>query len=182
MHDMIIALDETDQPVDLGHEDAGAAVADDAADVPQVPAGFEVVDAASASWACRKINEARAHARRSRAWADREIARARRDEERLMFLFGRQLQEFAEREIAKLKGRRRSVCLPGGTLAFRRTGPTLVFDDPEMVLAWAKANCADAVVVKEQVSKSMVNRHVESTGEIPDGAHIDVGRDRFLIG
>ena len=180
MNDEIVELDGTDQLVDIGDETAMLA-AEDATDLPQVRDGFEVRDASTASWVVRRINEARAYAKRVECWAEREIRRARRDEDHLVFRFGQQLQGYAAGEIAKLRGHRRSICLPGGTLGYRRVGPTLVFDNPETVLAWAKSQCPNAVVVKEQVSKSVVNRHVETTGEIPDGAHIDVGRDKFYI-
>jgi hypothetical protein len=181
MNNEIVELDETDQLVDIGDQ-AATGTDDDATDVPLVNDGFQVVDAASASWVARRINEARAYARRVELWAEREIRRAKRDEDHLMFRFGQQLQDYAAREIAKLRGRRRSICLPGGTIGYRRVGPTLVFDDPARVLVWAKAQCADAVVASEKLAKSAVNRHIESTGEIPDGAHIEVGRDKFFVG
>jgi hypothetical protein len=180
MNDEIVELDGTDQQVDIGDESATGAV-DDARDLPLVHDGFQVVDAASASWVVRRVNEARAYSNRVQAWADREVRRAKRDEDHLLLRYGQQLQDYAAREIAKLRGRRRSVCLPGGTLGFRRVGPTLDNDDPDALIAWAKTHCADAVVLSEKLAKSAINRHVESTGEIPDGAHIDVGRDKFYI-
>lgn len=73
------------------------------------------------------------------------------------------------------------MCLPGGTVGFRKVGPTLVFDDPEAVLKWARESCPKAVVTKQTVSKTTVNEHVEATGELPDGAHVEDVRDKFYV-
>ena len=42
-----------------------------------------------------------------------------REEKTLMFLFGRQIEDWAKAEIEKLRGRRKSINLPGGTVGFR---------------------------------------------------------------
>src|SRR5688500_3272947 len=57
----------------------------------EVPERFAVRDAATASWAVRKIVETRAFARRVREWADRELRRAAADEEWLIRRFGPEL-------------------------------------------------------------------------------------------
>ncbi len=178
MTEQTMELTNTDDAVEI---DENCTTEDESNDVPQVPEQFAIRDAASASWLARKLNECRAHSRRVRAWADKEIKRAERDEQFLMMRYGQQLQDFAVREISRLRGRRRSICLPGGTIGFRHVGPTLVFDDPAAVLRWAKASCPSAVVTKESVSKTAVNSQFAETGELPDGAHVEVGRDRFYI-
>ena len=155
-------------------------VEESAPDSSVVPEQFEVRDAEGASWVLRRINEARAYAKRVGAWADREIRRAERDEQFLMMRYGQQLQEFAAREVARLRGRR-SVCLPGGTLSFRKVGPTLVFDDPEAVLQWAKQSCPNAVVTKLTVSKTKASQHIQNTGELPNGARLQPERDVFYV-
>ena len=67
-----------------------------------VPERFSVRDAATASWLVRRINEARAYAKRVSEWAQRELKRAERDEEFLMRRFGSELQEWASKEIERL--------------------------------------------------------------------------------
>src|SRR4051812_10340987 len=91
----------------------------EAPDLPVVSEQFVVHDASSASWVARKVNEARAYAKRVSEWAAREIKRAERDEQFLMMRYGGQLEEWASQQIALLKGRRRSICLPGGTVGYR---------------------------------------------------------------
>ena len=167
----------TDEPVAIGSSTND----DEAQDVPQVPQQFSIKDTASASWLTRRLNECRAYSARVRAWADREVKRAERDEEYLLMRYGRQLEDYAAGEIARLRGRRRSIALPGGDLGFRRVGPTLVFDNPEAVMRWAKRSCPQAIVTKGTLSKVTVNEHVETTGELPDGAHIEAARDKFYF-
>lgn len=178
MNEQVMELAVTDEPVEI---DIATSPEDEPHDVPLVPEQFCVKDAASASWVAKKINEARAYAKRVAAWADREVRRAERDEQFLLMRYGQQLQDFAAREIARLRGRRRSVCLPGGTLGFRKVGPTLLFDDPEAVLKWARQSCPTAVITRQTVSKSTVNQHVEATGELPDGSRVEESRDRFYV-
>jgi hypothetical protein len=150
-------------------------------EVPVVPETFSVRDEETASWLCRKINECRAYRRRVELWAARELKRAERDEAFLMMKFGRQLEDWTASEITRLRGRRRSLCLPGGTVGFRRTGPLLVVTDSDAVLRWAKRNCPAAVVVKEVLSKTTLNAHVAESGELPDGSHLQEPQDKFFL-
>src|SRR4051794_98699 len=74
-----------------------------------VPAAFSVDSIDAASWLVRKVLEARAYSVRVKSWAEHEQRRAAREEQRLMYLFGAQLCQFVEQEIAKFNGRRRSL-------------------------------------------------------------------------
>lgn len=147
-----------------------------------VPQGFSVDCQDHANWVVRKISEARAYAERVKQWADREAARAAREEETLLFLFGRQLEAWTEQQIEQLGGKRKSVPLPAGTVGFRSTQSKIVIDDEGLVLSWAKANCTQAVTVVERLSKSVFNEFVEKTGEVPDsGVHVEPAAERFFV-
>jgi phage host-nuclease inhibitor protein Gam len=110
------------------------------------------------------------------------IARAQREEAVLLYLFGRQLERWAREEVEKLNGKRRSLTLPAGTLAFRKVPPSLQVDDETLVLAWARKNLPACVVITERLNRSILVDHFKTSGEMPDaGVRIDPERDSFSI-
>lgn len=167
---------------------SGQAVLDfDADQALEVPEGFEVRDEDSANWVVRKICEARAYMEKVREFADRELARASKDEEFFLSRFGPGLEKYAS---ASLKGKKRSVALPAGTLGFRKQPARLVVENDEQALKWAKAYLPAAVVVvpaTEKLSKSALNEAVSAAMKQPDGAQIPDGarwqdeRDSFFV-
>lgn len=151
-------------------------------DHPEVPEAFAVVDEDTANWVVRKITGCDDEEKRIEEFAQKEIARVRREREFFLFRFGRQLEDWAKSEIAKLKGRRKTIRLPNGTLSFRQEGPKLVIDDEQVVILWAKGECPDAVQVSERLLKTPLNSHFEKTGELPPvGVHIEPVREKFSI-
>src|SRR4051794_28964779 len=83
------------------------------------PEAFSVHDAESANWLVSRIAECRSRAVRAAEWADRIASRSRHEEHHLLFRFEAQLRAWAHSELAKLRGRRKSIPLPGGTIGFR---------------------------------------------------------------
>jgi hypothetical protein len=176
---------DDERELDTG-EAAAVAVAKD--DVPTdgelealAPKRFEVTDRSSADWLVRKVVEADAHIRRVKEQSVREIARTQRERDFLLLRFGPQLERWAKAELQKHKGRRKSVLLLSGTVGFRTLAEKLVVDDELRLLAWAKRHCRKAVAVIERVSKTALNQHVESSGELPDGAHLEPAKEKFYI-
>ena len=146
------------------------------------PALFEINSPERANWLVRKIVECRAYSARAREFAEREQRRAAREEKRLLWLFGRQLEAWAAAEIAKSGCRRRSVSLPAGTLSFRRVGARLIVDDEVAVLKWAREHCPEAIVTTERVSRTALAELMRATGIVPDvGAHVEPETERFHI-
>ena len=146
------------------------------------PALFEINSPERANWLVRKIVECRAYGARARDFAEREQRRAVREEQRLLWRFGRQLEMWAAGEIAKFGGRRRSVSLPAGTLSYRRVGPRVVVDDAAAVLKWAREHCPEVVIKTERVSTAALAELMKATGVVPpEGAHIEPETDRFHI-
>lgn len=147
-----------------------------------VPKQFAIADQKSANWLVRKIVHAREYAARVKVWAEQEQRRAIREEMTLLFLFGRQVEEWSRAEIAKLNGKRKSINLPAGSVGFRSLAAKLVIDDEARVLTWARLNLPQAIVVTERLSKTVINEHTEKTGVIPDsGVHIEPAAERFFI-
>jgi hypothetical protein len=146
-----------------------------------VPKGFMVRDAGTASWVVRRIIEAREHAIRAKEWAASEHRRAHHEEYFFQMAFGRQLEEWARAQIDQLRGRRRSVSLPTGTVGFRQVGGSLIVQDDKAVVQWARIHCPSAVVVHEKLSVKIIKDHFEATGEIPEGATLVALHDNFYI-
>jgi phage host-nuclease inhibitor protein Gam len=147
-----------------------------------VPAGFAIDCEEHANWLVKKVVAARQYVERVKQWAEQEQRRAAREEQTLLFLFGRQIEAWVDSEIAKLKGKRKSINLPAGAVGFRLVRAQLVVDDEAAVLAWAKSNVPDAVVVVERLRKSVINEYAEKAGVIPDeGVHIEPATERFYI-
>jgi hypothetical protein len=143
---------------------------------------FTVKDEKSANLVIKKIIAARAYGERVKRWAEDEQRRAEREEERLLFLFGRQLETWAKTEIEAFKGKGKSINLPAGKLSFRKVKASLFIDDEHLVLTWAKSSCPSAVVMSEKLSKSELNAFFDATGEIPNGSHAEPEKQSFSIG
>jgi hypothetical protein len=147
-----------------------------------VPKAFCIEDEKSASWVVRKIVAAREYGERVKEWAAQERRRAEREEQTLMFLFGRQVERWVQTEITRLNGKRKSLVLPGGTVGFRTSTAKLVVDDEVVTLTWAREYCPQAIVVVEKLSKTVFDQYVKETGHAPDeGVHIEAASEKFYI-
>ena len=176
-------MDEvTDSP--LSHPDAELAGVDAEVDAEirvAVAEGFVIDTIEKVNWLVRRVLAARQYKRRVDQWAEAEKHRAEREEDQLMFLFGGQLRTWVEQELKRTRTKAKSLNLPAGRVGLRMAGPTLVIDDAEACLAWAKSNCPAAVVMTEKVLKTPLHRHIEDTGELPHGARIEPQREVFYL-
>lgn len=144
-------------------------------------APFRVHDQSSAEWVLEKLHEAESQvaaiaARRSVLLANLE-AMERPIMHRVEWLrmrFGRELEEWAKRELAGQKVR--SVRTPFGALSFRKVKAQLVVDDEKQAAAWAKAQAPEAVKVTEKFLVSRV-----PAGAVPPGCHIAPARESFTV-
>jgi len=148
---------------------------------PAVVEGFHVHDEGSANWVVRRIIEARQYAQHVKEWAELECRRSQRDEDRLMFMFGRQLEAWVSERIAAMNGRRKSIPLPAGTVGFRHLNTTLVIIDEGAVLDWARQHQPKAIQTKEYLSKTVINEHFAALGELPPGTQVEPEREKFYI-
>jgi hypothetical protein len=146
-----------------------------------VPENFSVRDAATANWLVRKIVEARAYGKHVREWAARELRRAQNEEKFFLYRYGQQLEDWARQQVDREDGRRKSLKLPAGTIGFRTYPPHLEVKDEQELLRWCKANLPVALAVTEMVLKTVVKNHIASTGELPIGAEVVGGGEKFFI-
>ena len=158
------------------------AVGDDVDIEAAVPAQFSICDANTANWLVRKIVECRAYADRCQAWAERERQRAVSHEQFFLARYGSQLMDYTREHMGLQSGRKKSISLPAGVVGFRSQSSKLVVDDESAVLDWARKSQPDLIVVTERLSKTALNEHFESTGELPDaGVHVEPARESFYI-
>jgi hypothetical protein len=166
-----VGKDDTDRPADRA----------DLAEYAVEP-GFSVCDEETANLVVWRIVAARIRAERAIAFAEAESNRAKREEAFFLGRYGTQLEQFARRKLAEAKGRRKTVRLPAGSLCFRNQPPHLVIEDEVAVLAWARAHAPALVRTVVSVSKSGLNEHVRTTGELPDrGVRVEGPLEKFSV-
>jgi hypothetical protein len=143
---------------------------------------FTIDTESKANWLVRKIIELRLYRDRVDEWADREKARTIHDENFLMMRYGAQLQSWALAQIDAFKGRRKSLCLPAGTVGFRHQAPRLVVTDSAKVIAWAREHCPTAVQLTEKLILTPLHEHLAQSGEVPaEGAEIQPAKEVFFV-
>jgi phage host-nuclease inhibitor protein Gam len=149
---------------------------------------FEVVDYSGANWAVTTamdatammgVKQAIAEAWHKRIddWLVKQCAEYESTKRAMEEL----LKPFIERELAGKKTR--SIALPGGKAGFRKAPDALEIKDEAAALSWARDHVPDAVKVKvtESVLKEPLEKHIEATGEIPDGVELIAGKETFYI-
>lgn len=67
-------------------------------------------------------------------------------------------------------------------VGFKDVPDRFEIEDEPAALAWAKANCPDAVKVKESVLVTPLFAHVKATGELPDGCKLVAGTKDVFYG
>jgi hypothetical protein len=153
----------------------------EAHDTPAVPEGFAVRDQASANWLIRKIVESRQYAQRVEAWAAAELRRAEAEERFFWLRYGTQLEAWARGQLEAAHSHHKSIHLPAGCVGYRTLLQRLLVRNEDRLLGWCQANLPKAVVTTHAVLKSVVSEHLKSTGEVPDGAELGGGEQKFYI-
>jgi hypothetical protein len=129
----------------------------------------------------RKIVDARSYADHVAAYAERELRRAKREEEFFLKFYGPQLEAWARAQIEKHGGKMKRVRLPAGAVGFRQAQGKVSVVDARALLAWCKKNLPSAVASIERVVALTVRDHVTQTGEYPDGVEIIPPGERFFV-
>jgi hypothetical protein len=152
---------------------------------PTAPEGFSVRDEGTANWLIRKVLEARHYAEQVASWAQRELRRAEREEQFLLYRFGQQLEDWTRRQLAAPEDMasrgRKSIHLPAGSVGFRREPAKLLIVDERALTEWCRVHLPSATAVVQHVHKAAVKEHVAATGELPPGAELREGGERFFI-
>ena len=164
-----------DEPVEsLGD----AAILDE---LPAVPDAFRVNSAASANWLVRRVNDSRARAERAKEWAAKEVARAAREEEFFLRVYGAELEAWVRGNPPHGK---KSVNMPAGSAGFRSVPERLAFDDDTAAARWAEDHAPAACVVVPAVirpDKKALAALYKTQGLVPDGCHVEEAAEKFSV-
>jgi hypothetical protein len=155
---------------------------EDSAVIGAVPdEGFQIHDAASANWALRLIVAERDYQTRTTAWYEAEMRRSKRREEWLMFHFAGQLEQWMRGELVKQYGKRRSIQLPAGVLGLRNEPSKLIVLDERTLIRWCKSELPAAIRISEHILKTEITTYIKASGEVPPGAEVAGGGEKFYI-
>ena len=150
-----------------------------ASNTPTPKTEFHITDEASANWLLRKLANLEAERARVKAQAARIVAQLDADEKHLRDLYEAEAREWARQELGKRAGRRRSLPLLQGTLAFRTVPPSLRVEDVAAALSTAAE--LGAVRVDVAAYRDAAITALQERGEILPGCVRDGEREHFAI-
>lgn len=152
------------------------------------PAPSFVIDSlAKADWAIAKILDAEArisrrtelaadlHARLD-AWLQKSSTA---DNDTVVYITGL-LRPYAESEIAKQR-RSRTLLLPSGSVSLRKLADHLDIVDRDAALAFCEASHPEAVIVKKDLSRSVLKTLIAAQGEAIPGCEFELGSDQLYV-
>ena len=90
------------------------------------------------------------------------------------------MRPYAVSEIAKQR-RSRSLILPSGTAQLRKLADRLEITNPEAAMAWATENAPNAIIVKKDLSRSVLKSLIVSQGEAVPGCEFSLGSDELYV-
>lgn len=134
----------------------------------EVKQRFAVKDRETLEWAAHKLYRLRLE---QQGIAARQAKLARQaktleNAERSFFAyFGADMASVVQQETEAAHASKRSVDTDWGTMGFRKSPGSIKVVDEEAAIEWAKANCAEAVKVRESILTTPLKGHEES---LPD--------------
>ncbi len=143
--------------------------------------GFHIDSDEKANWLVKKIVGTYVMEERAQQWSEKEKRRACREREFFFRRFGNELEAWLRQKLQSENGRRKSIALPAGVVGYRTEPARLQVMDEAKLLDWCRRVLPDAVKVSETVLRSAVSDHIRATGEVPGGAEVGGGRERFYV-
>ncbi len=148
---------------------------------------FTVDSLSKASWCASRILEAQARvdqraelARSYKARIDAWLADANSSDNDSIDYLSMLLKPWVEIEVSKQR-RSRSILLPTATAQLRKLPDRIDIVDREIALSYCKANHPEAVIVREDISKTAVRSLIFTEGEAIPGVEAELGRDEIYI-
>jgi phage host-nuclease inhibitor protein Gam len=147
---------------------------------------FHITDAKSADYILRKLANNAAEKERIKAQADAMLRLLDSDSASLMGRFGSELEAWAQEELqTKYKGKRKSLPLFHGTLAFRTVAPSLRVASEADALDTARILWPETIRQVETLDKAAflekAKEALDQTGEMLPGVERSEGREAFRI-
>jgi hypothetical protein len=90
------------------------------------------------------------------------------------------LRPFAISEIAKQR-RSRTLLLPSGSVSLKKLPDKLDITDTEAAMAWASENAPSAIIIKKELSRSVLKSLIVSQGEAVPGCEFSLGPDELYV-
>lgn len=88
------------------------------------------------------------------------------------------LKFYLRSKFEATEGKIKSVSVPSGRIQLVQPKDSFQWTNANELLAWAKKNLPDAVHTKEEVLKPQIKKHVNATGDIPDGVDVKLGSEQ----
>lgn len=173
---------------DLFYPDLGSALSPVSADGDDAPAPAFVVDSlAKADWAISRILDAEARIARRAELAstlheriDQWLTKASAADNDSISYLSLLLRPWVEAELSTQR-RSRSISLPSGIAQLRKLPDRLDITDPEAAMAWASEHHPEAIIVKKELSRSVLKTLVFKEGEAVPGIEAELGPDSLFI-
>jgi len=148
---------------------------------------FVVDDFSTASWCASKIVDAQARIDQRSELARSYIERIRTwlsdanasDQDTVSYLSSL-LRPFVESAVAQ-QHRSRSLIFVSAIASLRKLPDRLEITDPSAAMAYCKTHHPEAVVVREDISKSAVRSLIFTEGEAVPGVEAQLGHDELYI-
>ena len=148
---------------------------------------FTVDSLSKASWVAARILEAQARtaqraelARSYKTRIDAWLSDANAADIDSIDYLSSLLKPWVEAEVAKQR-RSRSILLPTATAQLRKLPDRIDIVDRDAALAYCKTNHPEAVIVREDISKTAVRSLVFTEGEAIPGVEAELGHDELYI-
>jgi phage host-nuclease inhibitor protein Gam len=126
---------------------------------PTLKEVFVVDSEAKVNWLLSLLANLDAEAARIKAQTETRLKQIANEKQGLLYQYEADLKAFAEQEIAKSRGKRKSVVLMQGTLAFRNVPASLKVTDEDAALEWARVNLHhNAIRTVETLDKEAYKR------------------------
>jgi hypothetical protein len=157
-------------------------------DVPDTMAPAFIVDSlAKADWCVSRVLDAEARIARRTSLASELHARidawftkaSAADNDSISYLSGL-LRPFVEIEVS-VQRRSRSLILPSGVAQLRKLPDRLDIISPEAAMAWASENAPNAIIIKKELSRSVLKSLIVSQGEAIPGCEFALGPDELYV-
>ena len=144
---------------------------------------FTITDERTANWLLGKLASNADEQARVKAQADQRISELRTDYDKLMFMYGNQLEAFARAEAERR--RRKTVTLQQGTVAFRTAPERFAVEDEEAATVEARTTCPEALQTVTRLDRAAYLDHAKATraatGEILPGVTVTPERETFAV-
>ncbi len=147
---------------------------------------FSITSIEMATWAARKVIQARTRVAERKTLAERYKARidqwvndANKEDDDSTEFFMNHLKPFAEREIGKQR-RSRTLHLPGAELCMRKKPDRIEILDEQEAIIYCEEYLPSALIIKKSLSKTVLKASMHS-GELPPSVSFIPGEDELYV-